>query len=409
MGALQYVDCPNYHALILRRSFQQLAKPGSLLDLSKEWLMPWRAKGEVHWSGQYNRWTFPSGASLTFGHMENDDSVYLYQGPAFLYVAYDELTQFTEWQYRYLFSRLRKGSESELPVRMRAASNPGGLGHQWVKDRFIRFRPPGRIFIRAYIADNPSLNREDYIESLKELDPITKAQMLAGDWDAFQGGRFSAKWFMAYKFKATEDRYYLEGRDPQGYQTCDCWRFITVDPACSEKETADYTAIGVWQVTRENDLMLLEMIRKRLAIDRIVPEIAQACGKWGPDWVAIEASSFQWAIVNAAKRHPDIPSVRGIEPEGKGKLARATPAIIRAGAGQIFLPEHASWVEDFVAECVQFTGDPKEDAHDDQVDCLAYAVQELDRSGTFLAPTSAIEDRPAAHTFGKVDTDDSDR
>jgi phage terminase large subunit-like protein len=78
--------------------------------------------------------------------------------------------------------------------------------------------------------------------------------------------------------------------------------------------------------------------------------------------------------------------VRGLEPEGKGKLVRATPAIIKCEGGQVFLAESAAWREEFVAECVQFTGDDKQDAHDDQVDCLAYAVQQLNQS----APTGRI-------------------
>ena len=383
MGALQYVDCPGYHALILRRTFAQLSKPGALMDLSKQWLMATDAR----WNAAEHKWLFPSGATLSFGHMDTEDAVYNYQGPAYQYVAYDELTQFSEWQYRYLFSRMRRTADSTIPVRMRAASNPGGVGHDWVKHRFlVEGRATGRAFLPARLDDNPSLDRDEYVASLSELDPITRAQLLAGDWNAYQGGRFRKEWFRTFTRSADQGGhpvYRLGGGAPEGVPLVSCWNFVTVDPAASEKETADYTAIITFAVTPKRDLLILDVVRERLAIDAIVPTIASVCQRSKPQWVGIESNGFQIGILNAAQRHPDIPTVQGLEPEGKGKLVRATPAIIRCEAGQVYLPESAPWKEDFVAECVQFTGDEKQDAHDDQVDCLAYAVQQLDHYAPF--------------------------
>jgi predicted phage terminase large subunit-like protein len=217
------------------------------------------------------------------------------------------------------------------------------------------------------------------------LDPITRAQLRAGDWNAYQSGRFRKEWFQPFLRRADANgrgEYVLQG-NPTPIAEAACWKFCTVDPACTEKETSDFTAIATFAVTPNRDLLILDVIRKRLAIDRIAPEIAEACRRWRPQWMGIEATGFQVAILEAARRQPGVPSVMPLEPEGKGKLVRATPAIIRSEAGQVYLPESAPWKEDFVAECVQFTGDEKQDAHDDQVDCLAYAVQQLDRFGTF--------------------------
>jgi predicted phage terminase large subunit-like protein len=398
MGALQYVDRPGYHALILRRTFQQLSKPGALMDLSKQWLLP----TDACWNAQEHKWTFPGGSTLEFGHMENEDSVYNYQGPAYQFVAYDELTQFSEQQYRYLFSRLRRTNDSVIPIRMRAASNPGGVGHEWVKRRFIAGAEvkPGRVFMPARLDDNPSLDREEYLASLAELDPITRAQLLAGDWDAFEGGRFRKEWFRAFRRGADQGghpTYVLAGR-AEAVPVASCWNFITVDPACTEKETSDYTVVMTFAVTPDRDLLVLDVVRKRVAIDRIVPEIAEACARWKPLWVGIESSGFQVAILDAARKRPGVPAVLALEPEGRGKLVRATPAIIRCEAGQVFLPESAAWKEDFVAECVQFTGDDKQDAHDDQVDCLAYAAQHMNMAGPFERHTP-IENPPRRDPF----------
>lgn len=117
--------------------------------------------------------------------------------------GFDELTHFTETQYRYLFSRLDRPSDgplSQVPLRMRAASNPGGPGHDWVKRRFIDRQVNAddpldtpeqaarRIFIPARVLDNPSIDRDAYVRSLGHLEPEVRAQLLDGDWDARQPG-----------------------------------------------------------------------------------------------------------------------------------------------------------------------------------------------------------------------------
>jgi hypothetical protein len=191
MGALEYVDVPGYAALLLRRTFAELALPGALLDRSKQWL----AASSARWSEQNKRWTFPSGASLAFGYLEADSDVYRYQSAEFQFVGFDELTEFSEAHYTFLFSRLRRPSEGPLasvPLRMCAASNPGGIGHGWVKKRFpIDGKPRGRrVFIPAKIADNPHLDTNAYRASLARLSPTLQRQLEEGDWTVAEGLAF---------------------------------------------------------------------------------------------------------------------------------------------------------------------------------------------------------------------------
>jgi predicted phage terminase large subunit-like protein len=396
MAALQYVDLPGYHALILRRTFQQLVKPGALLDLSKQWLM----NTDARWNAQEHRWTFPTGATLEFGHMEHDDSVYNYQGPAYQYVAYDELTQFKEPMFRYLFSRLRRACDSGIPIRMRAASNPGGIGHDWVKERFVKNgAAAGRVFLPARLEDNPSLDRDDYVASLAELDPVTRAQLLAGDWDAYEGGRFKREWFR--RFRRSGDRYLLE--TPSGVReelVGSCPRCAMVDPAATEKETSDYTAVGVFAMTPRNDVLVLDMVRKRLPIDEIAGEVLRVARAWEVGFVGVEAVAGFWGVLKECEKTPGMPSVRSLHPWGRAgpgirmKLVRATPAINRCASGQVYALDGASWAEAFIAECVMFTGDPDMDAHDDQVDVLAYAVREMERGWAQPAYPVAVEVPP---------------
>lgn len=197
MAALEYVHVSGYSALLLRRTFQDLSKPGALMDRAREWL----AGSGATWNEQKKQWRFPSGAVLAFGYLVNESDVYQYQGAEYQFIGFDELTQFTERQYTYLFSRLRRLKGVEIPLRMRSASNPGGIGAEWVAERFIPddwtpemadqkpiWEKDGCVFVPAKLRDNPHLDREDYEQSLAELDDVTRAQLLEGDWQVRERG-----------------------------------------------------------------------------------------------------------------------------------------------------------------------------------------------------------------------------
>ena len=197
MGALEYADVPKYAALILRRTFQDLSKPGALLDRAREWLTGSGAR----WNEQKKQWRFPSGSVLAFGYLEQDPDVYQYASAEYQYIAFDELTQFSERQYTFLFSRLRRLVDADVPLRMRSASNPGGIGAEWVQERFIpedwtpdmgrelkAHEKAGRIFVPARLVDNPYLDQATYTQSLAELDDVTRAQLLEGDWEVRERG-----------------------------------------------------------------------------------------------------------------------------------------------------------------------------------------------------------------------------
>jgi len=147
------------------------------MDRSKTWLMGSGAE----WNDRDKRWTFPSGATLTFGYLDNDRDRYRYQSAAFQFIGWDELTQFPKGWYLYLFSRLRRLEKHSIPLRMRGASNPGGIGHEWVKARFID-EPEDRPFIPARMTDNAHLDQPSYLRALQQLDPVTRAQLLEGKW-----------------------------------------------------------------------------------------------------------------------------------------------------------------------------------------------------------------------------------
>jgi len=213
MDALRHVNVPNYSALLLRRTYADLSKQGALMDRAKEWLTGTGA----NWNEQRKMWTFPSGARLAFGYLETENDKFQYQGAEYQYIGFDELSQFTETQYTYLFSRLRRLHDSNIPIRMRSGSNPGGEGAQWVKERFIPdgFMPEDaeeekvwtktstddetgrlitRYFVPARLDDNPYLDQEEYELSLSELDPVTRSQLRRGDWQVTVRGDILYMW-----------------------------------------------------------------------------------------------------------------------------------------------------------------------------------------------------------------------
>lgn len=199
MSALQYVDQPAYNAMIMRRTYAELSKPDALMDVARRWLYNTDAK----WDGQNHTWRFPKGATLSFGYCDNEDDLYQYQSAAYQFIGFDEGTHFTARMYLYLSSRLRKLVGSNVPIRKRSASNPGGVGHEFFKDRFNPKEPwkcpPDRFCIPAIIADNPALSRADYEKRLMHLLPVDRERLMNGDWDVMEGGAvINRGWFKTF-------------------------------------------------------------------------------------------------------------------------------------------------------------------------------------------------------------------
>lgn len=208
MAALQDVHVPGYSSLVLRRTYADLALAGAIMDRAKAWLIP---QG-VAWTDKDKRFTFPSSATLTFGYLDSEQDKFRYASAEFQCICFDELTQFPEGWYRFLFSRLRKLAGAKVRLRMRSASNPGGIGHEWVKRRFVDEETrEGRMFVRALLEDNPSVDAKGYIDSLAELDANTRQQLLEGKWVRDAAG-------LVY--------HYDHRNDIADLPPCDAWTYL---------------------------------------------------------------------------------------------------------------------------------------------------------------------------------------
>ena len=194
---LRYAHRGAHRALILRRSMPELRE---LIDKSRE-LYP-KAFPGCKYKEVEKLWNFPSGAKIEFGFLERDADVYRYQGQAYSWIGFDEIThQATEFSWNYLASRLRT-TDPEIVPYMRCTANPGGVGAHWVKKRYITPSPPNesfkgedglsRKFIPARLEDNPYLAYDGrYEQMLKALPPTQRRQLLEGDWEVAEGAAFT--------------------------------------------------------------------------------------------------------------------------------------------------------------------------------------------------------------------------
>lgn len=181
----RFVERPGFSGLLLRRTYADLSLPGALMDRAHEW---WGNTG-ASWNDRDKRWRFPSGATIQFGYCETARDVYRYQGSEFHRIGIDELTQWDEAPYSYLKSRIRRSAADDIPLGIRGYTNPGGVGHKWVKARLVD--PATRVgrFVPAKIDDNPHIDREAYRAALEHLDDTTRDQLLHGLWVQDEGGR----------------------------------------------------------------------------------------------------------------------------------------------------------------------------------------------------------------------------
>lgn len=207
--ALRQVDKPFYRGLLIRKTFSQLEE---LVSKSLRYYKA--AYPGAKYNGSQHKWTFPSGAQIYFGSMPNKNSYLNYQGLSYEYIGVDELTHFTQAEYEYLTSRNRANGEGAR-VYIRATANPGGIGHGWVKDRFVTVTKPNtthtytaeaiapdgtkynvertRVFIPSSVFDNKILlaNDPSYIGTLAMMPEAQKRALLYGEWDSFEGQVFT--------------------------------------------------------------------------------------------------------------------------------------------------------------------------------------------------------------------------
>jgi predicted phage terminase large subunit-like protein len=421
MDPLRYVHRREYQSILFRRTYPELEK--SLIERSRRYYPA--AFPRARYNDTKHVWRFPAGSLGWFSHLEHDSSVYDHQSAEYQYIGFEELTHFTEAQYRYLLSRAR--GAPGIPIRVRANCNPGGDGHLWVQRRWAPWLGPppedgepaaykgpcakpgevlwyvnendkevwlsredarklkeewdaaprlkklsmpmplSRTFIPAKLEDNPAIDPA-YAARLAGLDAVQRARLRDGDWliRPARGLYFKRGWF---KFVDAAPAA--------------CWRVRYWDLAATEEgednQDPDWT-VGVRlamtrPVAKEPPQFFIEhVVRFRGTPAQVEATIAATAETDGRE-VSIglpqdpgQAGKFQAGYLIGRLQNFIVRA----EPETGDKVQRAGPISAQSEQGNVHLVR-GPWNAQFIQELEEFP----EGVHDDDVDALSGAHHRL--------------------------------
>lgn len=381
MAALQFVDIPGYSAILFRKTYADLSLPGALIDMSKQWLMPFVESKEVKWSEKEKQYVFPSGATLNFGYLESANDCFRYQGAEFQYIGMDEVTHIDPTNYRYLFSRLRKPKTLQVPLRFRATANPGGQYGEYYYQRFFVEGPEKkRIFIAAGLYDNPYLDAEAYIESLNELDPVERERLLNGNWEIkANGDLFNRHWFNVVPSTDV----------PSGARFVRYWDMASTDPArrkSRNKREPDWT-VGLKLAHYQGMYWVVDIVRVQKMPQEVEQLIRETALNDGYS-VAIRmeqepGSSGAITIDHYTRNVLQGYDFLGVLSSGS-KVERARTASSASQAGKVLITNRCRNLLPFLDELDVFPYGLK----DDTVDAFSGAFNFFRSAGVLRAPSS---------------------
>lgn len=363
LAALQYAHVPGYSAVLFRRTYPQLAGEGGLIPKAHAIL----AGTDAVWNQQERVYRFPSGATLAFRHLQYEHTKYDHDGLEYQFIGFDELTHFTQGQYLFLFSRLRRSKAIPVPLRARSTTNPGGPGHAWVKARFVDpdTRLPQCAYLPATLDDNPSLDREAYRRQLAKLDPVERAQKLRGDWDVVADGVL----FGDHHFKRYDTPPEALAEDPGAY-VITSWDLKNVHDTREIARKGESWAVGQVWAFKGSRGYLIEEVRGLWSADDSIPQIERMAKRYPrARQHLIEAKAAGPYVIKRLKE--TLPGVLGINPVGS-KAQRADGILPFCRAGDVWVPNEVvhPWVKDTLHEIKQYPSVPN-----DRGDALIQAVE----------------------------------
>lgn len=379
MSALQFVDVPGYSAILFRRTYADLALPGAIMDRFQSWMAPF---DDVRWNANNYTAVFPSGARISFGYLNNSQDYLRYKGAEFQFIGMDEVTEIRESDYRYLFSRLRRpasGPLSQVPLRMRSASNPAP---NWVRQRFIvEGKETGRIFVPSKLTDNPGIDAESYRQALQALDPIERRRLEMGDWWSTSLGTLFNR----------EDFVVIDPMEvPQVTSSAKAvrfWDMAATEPSHSNPDP-DWT-VGTLMLFDQGIAYVLDVRRARVKGEKVEQLVAQTAYEDGiqvPIRMEQEPGSSGKALADQYARYVvpgyDFGAIRATG----DKVTRARPFAAAVANGNVRLVRGA-WMTDWMDE---FSSFPEATVHDDQVDSAVGAFTHLTGLGLPQRKRAAI-------------------
>lgn len=407
VAALEDAHKKGYKAVVFRRTYPELES--SIIDRARNLIPTVKGFEGAKENTSRHEWIFASGAKLLFRHMEDDAASLTHRSAEYQFIGFDELTTFTERQYKTLLTRLRTSNPGQR-LRIRCASNPGGPGHEWVKRRWAPWldddfkgpfgramsgetrwylthpdtgediwvlpRTPGaqsRCFIRAKLDDNPHLD-PGYAARLASQDPLTRKQLAEGDWSA----KPSPKTFFNREWCPVVDRLPADLRCVRGWDRAATEEGMGKDP--------DYTVgVKVGYSEGEQLFYVLDVVRLRAAPGGVRQKVKETTISDGVNVEQVipcdpgSAGVFEandWLVMLAGY-------VVNVERETGDKITRA-----KVWSAQFAPPPGAqygrfrilkgAWNAEYLSELEDF---PTPKVHDDQVDATSTAFRVLIEGG----------------------------
>ena len=332
-------------------------------------------------------WTMGNGAVLRLRYLEADEDASRYQGHQLTFLAFDEAGN---WPTSRGIDMLRACLRSPhgVPTQLILTGNPGGKGHEWIRERYIDSARPGvpfqgpdgvlRVFIPSRLQDNRVLMEKDpgYIDRLKASGPAWLVRAwLEGDWEAMEQGNL---------FRREDWRFY---REPPKFSQV----LQSLDSAFKAGAENDYSVLSTWGVAQDG-FYLLHVWRGKVEFPVLKRQVVALAEIWNPNILLVEDKASGQSLIQELRSETRLP-IRAVQVD-RDKLARAYAVTPLVEAGRVFLPEEASWVTAFIEELATF---PK-GGHDDQVDSFTQALNHLrtlhQSSGMlFMGPRRSVTDQ----------------
>jgi predicted phage terminase large subunit-like protein len=400
--------------LIVRRTIDELR------DISKRAQRLFRPLG-AKWVKSERMWTSPNGATLLLSYLETDDDAERYRGQEFTFIGVDEAGSFkSPTPIDFLRSRLRSPVEG-VRKRLIMTANPGGKGHKWLLERYVKGKQPyvpfeatadetgeglgfQRVYIPSRLTDNPYLMADpEYVKRIRGSGPswLVRA-MLLGDWNITLAGKLFKREWLAKTFAAippdTAEPWKYAAETLGVYTIVQSWDF-----AARAKETNDRSVCTTWGCTPRGWL-LLDVWAGRLTFPDLKRQAIALAEKWRCFEVLVEDASSGIGLIDELKRDTLL-AIVPVKPQGD-KYTRALSVSALVEQGMVLLPTVAAWLSDFLDEVCAFP----EGAHDDIVDSLSQALRYLVvryTLGEATAPAFVEEPKaaPPKNTFSSRERD----
>ncbi|SOE50721.1 phage uncharacterized protein (putative large terminase), C-terminal domain-containing protein [Burkholderia sp. YR290] len=369
--------------LIVRRTFPELRQ----MMARAQTLFP--ALGAT-WKSGDKGWLFPNGALLVFGYLESLEDATRYQGQAFTFVGVDEAGQFKDpAPIDYLRSRMRSVTIGEAdPVRKQLilTANPGGRGHKWLVERYIKPAPPytpfmardddgkllkfQRVYIPSRLTDNPFLMADpEYVGNVLASGPrwLVRA-LLLGDWHIqLDAGVLRREWW--------KDFAMLPAGDP--IHILQSW-----DTSYGKKtsQNGDRSVCSTWFVY-PHGYYLVDVWAQKVEFPELKKAAVDLAAKWSCYDILIEDAASGQSLIQELQRETTL-AIRPVKVD-TDKVTRAYAVSPLVESGRVFIPHPSfsggsypvspQWRADMLDETSAFP----QAAHDDIVDSISQALKHL--------------------------------